>query len=309
MATLKYSVITPVYNRADKIKRCIMSVATQCFQDYEHIVVDDGSVDSSIIEIESIVKEHGLENVKLLKNSQNNGVNFVRNQAIKNAKGKYLILLDSDDYFTFNALSLIDESLKKSKTYKHYLFTIDYRASESHVPNNGTSEYAYRDWLDGCITGDFVHVVEREVLLKFPFFEEFRASEILNWLRVFRYCKSSLFTNTMIAHVDRSDLNSLSRQGKLDSTKSIKLQILFRLKYYELFGGDVLSISVKKHNNYLKKTILLQIACSNYEGAFISVNKLVEERVMAKFYRFLCLLRSGFIIRTLIFAKSKLNHS
>ena len=66
---LKITVITPVYNREDCIGRCIESVQNQKFENYEHIIVDDGSSDSTIDNIKSYCKFD--EKIKLIKLPEN----------------------------------------------------------------------------------------------------------------------------------------------------------------------------------------------------------------------------------------------
>lgn len=90
----KVSIIIPTYNRARFIKEAINSVLSQDFQDYEIIVVDDGSTDNTKEIINS------LKNKKIRYFFQENkGRSRARNRAIKLARGQYLSFLDSDDIF------------------------------------------------------------------------------------------------------------------------------------------------------------------------------------------------------------------
>jgi len=90
----KISVIIPTYNRDRFIKEAIDSVLIQDFQDYEIIVIDDGSTDNT----KEIVKS--LKNKKIRYFFQKNqGRSKARNRAIKLARGQYLAFLDSDDVF------------------------------------------------------------------------------------------------------------------------------------------------------------------------------------------------------------------
>ena len=98
------SIIVPMYNTEKYIKQCLESVAAQTFKDYELIVVDDCSTDNSV----SIVKNMSDQfegRLQLIKLNKNNGTPGVpRNKALRNAKGKYIIFLDSDDLFIDTAL-------------------------------------------------------------------------------------------------------------------------------------------------------------------------------------------------------------
>lgn len=83
------SVIIPVYNQEDLIKRCLDSIPSGV----EIIVVDDKSTDNTV----EVVKQY--KNVKLIQNKENKGVGYTFNQGIDAATGDYIVRIDSDDYF------------------------------------------------------------------------------------------------------------------------------------------------------------------------------------------------------------------
>lgn len=86
----KLSVLIPLYNRKDTIKRCIDSIPKR--DDIEIIVCDDGSTDDSIKEIKD-------NRVKILINKENKGVGYTMNRLYDEASGEYVVPLGSDDYF------------------------------------------------------------------------------------------------------------------------------------------------------------------------------------------------------------------
>ena len=100
------SVIIPSYNRAQILPRAINSVLTQSFQDFEVIVVDDGSIDDT----ENVVLSINDARVKYLY-QENKGVCVARNHGISVAKGNYLVFLDSDDYVTNHWLADFHEKI------------------------------------------------------------------------------------------------------------------------------------------------------------------------------------------------------
>ena len=101
------SVIIPTYNREKYIKKALESVFLQSFQDFEIIVVDDGSTDNTKEVLKPYI-EAG--KVKYLY-QQNLRVSKARNNGIKHAQGKYIALLDSDDYWLEN------QKLEKQVTF------------------------------------------------------------------------------------------------------------------------------------------------------------------------------------------------
>ena len=96
------SVIIPTYNRASLLKRAIESVLNQEFEDFELIVVDDASQDRTPKVIESF-KDGRIRYLRLKKNS---GGPVARNTGIKKARGKFIALLDDDDEWLPNRLSV-----------------------------------------------------------------------------------------------------------------------------------------------------------------------------------------------------------
>lgn len=97
------SIITPVYNAENYIRDCINSVQSQSYQNWELILVDDCSTDTSI----EIINEYLNDNrIKLIKNSINLGAPYSRNKGIESSKGDYVAFIDSDDIWDHNKLSI-----------------------------------------------------------------------------------------------------------------------------------------------------------------------------------------------------------
>ena len=102
-----FSIIVPVYNAEKYLDRCINSVLSQDCNDFEIILVDDGSTDNSM----SICDSYKLLNERIVViHQENSGQSKARNVGISVATGDYIIFLDSDDYLTSNVLE---------KTKKH----------------------------------------------------------------------------------------------------------------------------------------------------------------------------------------------
>jgi CMP-N-acetylneuraminic acid synthetase len=96
------------YNYGKYIKKAIESVFQQTFQDYELIIIDDGSIDKSM---EIISFYEGRKNVRVVI-QDNKGLTVSNNIALKLSNGKYIMRLDADDYLEPNALSVLVEILE-----------------------------------------------------------------------------------------------------------------------------------------------------------------------------------------------------
>ncbi|WP_298807451.1 glycosyltransferase [uncultured Psychrobacter sp.] len=99
---MKFSVVIPLYNKANHIQRAIDSVLNQSIQDFECIVVNDGSTDDS----EQLVKNYNNKCVRLI-NQKNGGEAAARNRGIKEAKGDFIAFLDADDEWEVEFLNII----------------------------------------------------------------------------------------------------------------------------------------------------------------------------------------------------------
>ena len=89
------SIVVPIYNTAQFLRACLDSIISQSYEDFECILVDDGSVDESL----EICKEYAHRDPRFVVIHQDNlGVSSARNKGIKIARGEYLAFIDSDDW-------------------------------------------------------------------------------------------------------------------------------------------------------------------------------------------------------------------
>lgn len=104
---LKISVIVPIYNTDKYLEPCIQSVLNQTYANWELILIDDGSSDSS----GTIADKYELtdERIKVV-HKPNEGVSAARNQGIDMSSGDYIAFLDSDDVLTENCLEMLLEA-------------------------------------------------------------------------------------------------------------------------------------------------------------------------------------------------------
>ena len=104
-----FSIITPTYNRAHILSRAIDSVLKQTFQNWELIIVDDGSNDYT----KDIILKYKDKRIRYFY-QENKGVCSARNLGALNAKGEYITFLDSDDYVEIDWLYNFDQEIIKA---------------------------------------------------------------------------------------------------------------------------------------------------------------------------------------------------
>lgn len=116
---IKLSFIVPVYNVAPYLRKCVDSLLAQDYDDYEIILVDDGSTDESGVICDEYASRsfvnsftHSLVTVRVI-HQPNAGLSAARNAGIKCADGNYLCFVDSDDYWEPNVLGGLMEQIER----------------------------------------------------------------------------------------------------------------------------------------------------------------------------------------------------
>lgn len=133
MTNPQFSVIVPVYNSEKTLRRCVDSILAQTCQDFELILVDDGSTDGSPAICDEFAKEH--PNI-IAVHQPNGGPNSARNKGLEIAGGEFVVFVDADDEF------YTDDTLEKN---------IEYILRDDELDIVSFPQYIeYRDESDKC---------------------------------------------------------------------------------------------------------------------------------------------------------------
>lgn len=146
------SVIIPVYNVEKYLVRCVGSVLKQSYQNFEIILVDDGSTDSSGSICDDFAREY--ENIRTF-HKPNGGLSDARNFGVERARGDLLTFIDSDDYIDSDCLSYLLELLSGART-RMSVCQLRVITSGGRIIENGTSGNAVLDPA-GCIKKMLYH--------------------------------------------------------------------------------------------------------------------------------------------------------
>ena len=177
---MQLSFIIPFFNGGTYIAECLDSLYTQDIPEteYEVIVVDDCSTDNHSLDIvRSYMKKHA--NLRLLKNDKNLRVGASRNHGIREAKGKYIWLVDQDDKIRINCLKELLAIVEKEQldyiTFDFLDFDNDGNETPHHLVTNNTNimtglEYAYnicnkQIWNNQWDTNVWHQIFNREFML------------------------------------------------------------------------------------------------------------------------------------------------
>lgn len=122
MGNLQLSIIVPIYNAEKYLQKCIDSLLRQGLKNYELLLVNDGSTDSSLSICQSYAAQY--EHIKIL-NQSNSGVCAARNYGMRCASGEWIVLIDADDYLLDNGLKTVLTSVGNLSSYD----VIQYKSS------------------------------------------------------------------------------------------------------------------------------------------------------------------------------------
>lgn len=182
--SLLFSIIIPTYNRANMLIKALDSVRSQTYENWELIVVDDGSTDNTM----DIVASYIDDRIKYLWQT-NQERSIARNNGIKIAKGDYICFLDSDDYFLPNRLELLEKEIKKYEHKVAFFYTgICFEKDSIIIERTEIKRVDFiniYDFILKAIIGTPQACISKEILLQNNFNPKFRIGEDMElWLRI-----------------------------------------------------------------------------------------------------------------------------
>ena len=146
----KITVIVPIYNCEKYIAECLQSLRAQTLADFEAICVNDCSPDSSYEVAQAAVGDDA--RFSFVSLSENRGPGGARNVALDRARGKYIVFLDSDDYFVPQALQKIFERAEAQQLDDMYFNARSFYESAA-VHKRVKEDFSHRPAFDGVATG------------------------------------------------------------------------------------------------------------------------------------------------------------
>lgn len=206
---MKYSVVIPLYNKEHYIEETLNSVLKQTYQDYEIVVVDDGSTDQSFNAAGKVVSDK----IRLVT-QKNQGVAVARNTGIENAQGEYIAFLDADDAWDEHYLETIDEIVEKYQ--ESDIFVTAYRVDMGNGKVNLSTQLTPETgclpsyWLTLKKGYDFVWtsatVIRRQALFNAGLFKpgEKIGQDLDMWARVARNNPKVAYSSRICVTYNRS---------------------------------------------------------------------------------------------------------
>ncbi len=268
-----FSVLIPVYNVEKYLNECIESVLSQNEKDFEIVLIDDGSTDSSG-KICDIYTEK-FPNIVRVVHKENEGLLLARRRAIKEARGEYFVHLDSDDYLLPNALSDVRKALEEtdsdmaifkivygqdSKDKEEFVSKLPF--TDRQVFEGSSKSLLYRQlMLGGYMTAIFQKIAHRSIVDISDDYEQFRgivslSEDHLQSLPLLANSKRAVFLDTAYVYY-RYNSNSITKKVTLNSIfkdfMSLRTIYESEIEYYSKYKltEEETSFVYAKHANFI----------------------------------------------------------
>ena len=167
------SVITPTYNRGELLKNCFSSLRAQTDDRFEWIIVDDGSTDDTAQIVSGFCNSAPQMHIVYVQ-KENGGKHTALNAAHPHIRGKYVLILDSDDTLTDDAVAVVLECWSRWENHSEVGIVTLLKGKDREHPNcYGAQENVPVDIMSGKrirpVSNDACEVIRTEVFLQYPF--------------------------------------------------------------------------------------------------------------------------------------------
>ncbi len=223
---MQFSIILPIYNVETYLRECVDSILNQTYKNYEIILVDDGSKDRSPDICDELARKN--ECIKVI-HKKNGGLSDARNVGTKEALGKYIVYIDSDDFVLDREfLSKLSEKIKRGADlvfYKYQKYFNKNRQLEEckFSYSSAMREDTYANKINALVKADafygmaWIKAIKKSVLLDNQIeFENGLLGEDMEW----NY--HIIFNASSIEFIDEPMIAYRQREGSITSTQKLK---------------------------------------------------------------------------------------
>lgn len=178
------TVVMPIFNAVRFLEQAVASVQGQSFHDWELVLVDDASTDGSAMLAEGLASSD--PRIRLLRNEKNLGVAETRNRGIWDARGTWVAMLDSDDYWE---PSKLEKQMALAAASGAEMIYCSYRMiDESGEPFGNSFLVPETTDLEGMLVRSVIScstaMIRRDVLLSHPFHGDYAHEDLVLWLEL-----------------------------------------------------------------------------------------------------------------------------
>lgn len=271
-----FSVIVPVFNVEKYLKECITNILNQTYDNYEIIMVNDGSTDNSPYICDNIKQQNAC--VRVI-HKENGGLSDARNVGLKCAKGKYVVFLDSDDYWDDNEFLKKIEKIIENKDPD--LITFGYKKVDAngvlrnYIPKKDCSnikELVLKGYFN---ISAWDKVIKRAILVDHNIeFKKGVFSEDMQWCGKLYAATNTCATLCEAPHAYRQHIGSIT---KCISQKNIE----------DVMANYQSCLDIKSEMNGEKSRIYKYFLSKNLSMFMIAISQLNHDE-QKKYYPIIC---------------------
>ena len=210
------SIIMPSYNTANYISDSIQSVLKQTYENWELIIVDDCSSDNTL----ELLSKFDDKRIRVIVNEKNSGAALSRNKALKEAKGKWIAFLDSDDLWEPNKLEKQINFMKENNY--HFSYTnyteIDSDSNPLNILVSGPKVISKHKMFNFCWPGCLTVMYDRETVGLVQIVDIKKNNDYAMWLQICKKEKCYLL-NECLAMYRKGRTGSISSHSYLKLIK------------------------------------------------------------------------------------------
>jgi glycosyltransferase involved in cell wall biosynthesis len=242
-----------MYNRAMPIRRCLDSILSQDFEDYEIIVVDDASEDNSVAIVESYMANN--PQIRLIKNSNNRGCHATKGIGANASCGQWVTVLDSDDAFHPGALKNIHGELSKAPPevgvvrFCYWSEQFSCVTPYPTMPEGIIGLPEFLQWQEGVKWSDLLYCHRREIYDKVSWPTDRRKCDLFH-LRVASKYKGLMSKQVVGTMYDDAN-NRITREGERSLNWRVMQQAhdqaLDTLEILDEFGDELRRYCPKRY--------------------------------------------------------------
>ena len=277
------SIIMPTYNRAWCIEKAIKSVLNQTYGNWELIIVDDPSTDNT----EEVVKNYlSDKRIKYFRFNERRGVHIARNRGIDEAKGEYIVFLDTDDKFYNNeSLKKIVTQINKHKKLKVLLFRCVYGDSDKKVGflKKESILIDYKSYISETgenFSGEFLAVVKTNLAKKVEITEPMG----IFWLRLSKLT-DFLYLDIVVRRyfINKKDGVTQSQKASLGRAKYVSSNYV---RLISEFKSDYIKFAEPKLNKMIVEGFIWSKVANRTDHILFFLNQ-IKNRNRFKYYFYL----------------------
>lgn len=265
---MRFSILVPVYNVENFLSECLDTIINQSFKDFELICINDGSTDKSLEILQCYSKKDF--RIKVIT-KKNQGLLWARRDAIKIAKGEYILFIDSDDkYHDLNVLKRINNCLLRHSNPDLLLFDraeiinekVVYTCphffeTERFFQENDVNELRYNYIVRNYLNAIFLKCVKTDVLKRdktdYSVHNPQMAEDVTQSMFIFDECKTVVFLPDYI-YLYRNNNQSITRAPlTFDKLESKMVRRLFSDMYIYIKKWNLESYKLDVYQKFFNK--------------------------------------------------------